>query len=399
MADRYLVTGGTGFWNNTNMWSTTSGGPSGASIPTSTDDVFFDVNSFNQNIVISAATAVNTLFCSGYTGTLGINAILTNSSALTYSTGMSVSGTSGINIGNTAMSSAIINFNGVFHNAAFAFSNGTSVSTTYTITGDIHIGSSITFANGNLSGAGTKVILNGGNVYAYAGFAIFTNGNRWLGGTSSLNFVGGTSGNFSSGVASYILIPITFAKTGGTLNMTLGALYPRNSTVTYTSGNFTNFILACNAGTSLINTNSMIWSSASVGGGAFGLLSQLNVSGTFTSSVANTISGTGGINCGNLTTTANLLFPTGSTTNISGTLTSVGTVASPITIGTVSTPYRANMILSNTGNQDVAHTNGRDIDSDGGTTIYSYRAASISNCDNWALLPIITSINTNTILR
>ena len=46
MADRYWV-GGTGTWDyiSTANWSATSGGSSGASVPTSTDDVFFDANS------------------------------------------------------------------------------------------------------------------------------------------------------------------------------------------------------------------------------------------------------------------------------------------------------------------------------------------------------------------
>ena len=43
MADRYWV-GGTGTWDNTStsVWSTSSGGGSGASVPTSTDNVIFD---------------------------------------------------------------------------------------------------------------------------------------------------------------------------------------------------------------------------------------------------------------------------------------------------------------------------------------------------------------------
>ncbi len=43
MANRYWV-GGTGSWNDTTHWSTTSGGTSGASVPTSADDVIFDTN-------------------------------------------------------------------------------------------------------------------------------------------------------------------------------------------------------------------------------------------------------------------------------------------------------------------------------------------------------------------
>lgn len=44
MADRYWV-GGNGSWSSTNSWSTISGGASGASVPTSSDNVIFDANS------------------------------------------------------------------------------------------------------------------------------------------------------------------------------------------------------------------------------------------------------------------------------------------------------------------------------------------------------------------
>ena len=44
MADRYWV-GGSGSWNSTAKWSTTSGGSSGASVPTSADNAIFDTGS------------------------------------------------------------------------------------------------------------------------------------------------------------------------------------------------------------------------------------------------------------------------------------------------------------------------------------------------------------------
>ncbi len=44
MADRYWV-GGSGSWNSTTKWSATSGGASGASVPTSADNAIFDANS------------------------------------------------------------------------------------------------------------------------------------------------------------------------------------------------------------------------------------------------------------------------------------------------------------------------------------------------------------------
>ena len=45
-ADRYWV-GGSGYWTTTNTtnWSASSGGPGGQSVPTSSDNVYFDLNS------------------------------------------------------------------------------------------------------------------------------------------------------------------------------------------------------------------------------------------------------------------------------------------------------------------------------------------------------------------
>lgn len=44
MANRYWI-GGTGTWASTSHWSTSSGGPSGASVPTSSDNAIFDTSS------------------------------------------------------------------------------------------------------------------------------------------------------------------------------------------------------------------------------------------------------------------------------------------------------------------------------------------------------------------
>ena len=74
MADRYWV-GGTGNWNDTARWSTSSGGGSGASVPTSIDNVYFDgssdagspftvtvnVQSFAKDLIIGDGTTVTVL--------------------------------------------------------------------------------------------------------------------------------------------------------------------------------------------------------------------------------------------------------------------------------------------------------------------------------------------------
>lgn len=74
MADRFWV-GGSGTWDETNTsnWSATPGGGSGASVPTSTDDVYFDGNSGSGTVSIGGSSvAVNCggLYCQGgYAGT------------------------------------------------------------------------------------------------------------------------------------------------------------------------------------------------------------------------------------------------------------------------------------------------------------------------------------------
>jgi len=65
-ADRYWV-GGSGTWSDITHWSTTSGGASGASIPNSSDNVFFDGNSFFSSGEIVKITG--TVACNNFTWT------------------------------------------------------------------------------------------------------------------------------------------------------------------------------------------------------------------------------------------------------------------------------------------------------------------------------------------
>jgi hypothetical protein len=65
MADRYWV-GGTGSWNSTSRWSTTSGGASGASVPTSVDNVFFDTNSGTGHFTVTVTTNATNIHAGVY---------------------------------------------------------------------------------------------------------------------------------------------------------------------------------------------------------------------------------------------------------------------------------------------------------------------------------------------
>ena len=92
MADRYWV-GGTGTWNTTSTtkWSATSGGSSGASVPTAADDVFFNGSSGTGTITLSGALLCKSLTTTGSsftftsTGTLTVSGNITISSTTTWS--------------------------------------------------------------------------------------------------------------------------------------------------------------------------------------------------------------------------------------------------------------------------------------------------------------------------
>jgi hypothetical protein len=90
VASRYWVGGGSSTnWNataNTN-WAATSGGANNQSVPTTTDNVFFDANSGAANSVISANITVMSVDTTGYTGTITHNASVT----LTINTGSATS--------------------------------------------------------------------------------------------------------------------------------------------------------------------------------------------------------------------------------------------------------------------------------------------------------------------
>lgn len=107
MADRYWV-GGTGTWNSSNTanWSATSGGASGASVPTSADNVLFDDNSAAGNFTVTISGAVNCLTFDGLSGGSKILTIIgdTSSSLNVYGSALRTT---------TSASTSFSSFNGL----------------------------------------------------------------------------------------------------------------------------------------------------------------------------------------------------------------------------------------------------------------------------------------------
>jgi hypothetical protein len=90
MANRFWV-GGAGNWSSTGKWSTTSGGASGASVPTSADDAIFDALSGGKfTATVDTAQSVNSLTITPSAGagvlTISLSARLTTGNLTTTGT-------------------------------------------------------------------------------------------------------------------------------------------------------------------------------------------------------------------------------------------------------------------------------------------------------------------------
>lgn len=125
MAARFWVTGGTGNWNSTTNWSATSGGASGASVPGSADTAAFDAASGAGTATLDISPTIQTLTCTGFTGTLafGTNTISLNSTGtiFTGSTTMTVTGTPLIICTNATATARTINATAVTEANSISF--------------------------------------------------------------------------------------------------------------------------------------------------------------------------------------------------------------------------------------------------------------------------------------
>jgi len=215
MADRYWILG-TGTWSSTNTvnWSASSGGAGGASVPTASDNVFFDANS-NVGIGAFTCTMADTpRVCNDFTAS-GLDGVMTLAGS---SIGLTVSGS--------------------FFTPATNFSRTYTGTTTFnaTTTGKTITTQAISLISGNFNGVGggwslasaftcsTLTLTNG--TFDLAGYTS-SSSVRFVtaGGTKNLTFNGGTL--FCSGSGAFAFnnaAPSNFTTTAGigtgTISMT-----------------------------------------------------------------------------------------------------------------------------------------------------------------------------------
>ena len=254
MADRYWVLG-TGSWSRTNTanWSTSSGCAGGASVPTASDNVFFDANSNVLATAFTVTMANNPRVCNDFTAS-GLDGVMTLAGS---GIGLNVSG---------SLTFPSTNFTRTY--SGFTGFNATTTGKTVTTNG-------VSFAGVNFSGVGGGWTL--GSALTCTTFQVET-------GTIDTS----ASGNYA--VTANFFTSSTFSVRTINLNA---------STITLSGSSAINFAISTNltfnAGTSTINCSNA--SAAFAGGG----LTYYNVA--FTSSAKTITSITGANTFNNLTIT------------------------------------------------------------------------------------------------
>ena len=222
MAARYFLNIGSN-WSDTANWSDTTGGSGGFSVPTSSDDVYFDTNSANCTIDTSARAA-NTINFTGYVNTITFTFGLTVSGNVTLDTGMTFAGSATFTINATST----ITSNSQAFDVPLTLSASTA---TFTLADDLTCNALLI-----LNGSATIITINGFTIYATSGISqgagniigttdlVLQGTGTWSGIGSSLlgidteiNSAGTiTIGNVSFGGVSGVVLKYT----AGTVNIT-----------------------------------------------------------------------------------------------------------------------------------------------------------------------------------
>jgi len=296
MALRYFLNNGTA-WNSNTNWSTTDGGVSGATYPTSADTAYFTSNS-GPCTITGVNAAVGSLYFSGATAynktfnviSFGVNLYGIGGNAVLFlSPNMTVTGsTTGCNT-QPSVTACTITSNGTPWNGYFQFLSGIST-VTYTDAmvfngpnvyyqngGTSSIASTLTFNNGfQVNTSGQIGTFNGGTVYIKGGT---WQGNGSINGTSNFIVNNTTISTFGPSFANNL----TFAGTGTTTFANNFNIYTP-CTLTYTSGNIitTGGVLNI-VGSTTLQTSGMSWNNVSFNNAPnITLLSNLNVYNTLT---------------------------------------------------------------------------------------------------------------------
>jgi hypothetical protein len=255
MPNRFYKSGAT-VWNSANSWSAT--GPAAldnAGIPTSADDVIFELGSGLACAVTTTIGVCNNLTTTGYTGTITLNVDLHvfGPSIFIANTTFDPLGAGWFTIGNKNPA-AIRNMtsNGVYF-PKFQLGATGAVTNTITFNDVLNVGDiRQALTNG--------IITNGSSVNVNGSMTMEATGYSWQGNTV-YNLVGSGNGNFGMvSVLPSFQNTININKTGGTITF-LPNIYFANATFTYIAGN-----VVTTGNTTLLNFANTITSKNTISG-------------------------------------------------------------------------------------------------------------------------------------
>jgi len=237
MAARFWVTGGTGNWNSTTNWSATTGGASGASVPSTADTATYDASSGSGTATLDISPDVQTLTMTGFTGTLafGTNTISLNSTGTIFTgvTTMTVTGTPQIICTNSSATARTINPGLVTEANAISF-RITAGTGTVTFTSANSNVLNLDFTDG-VNPTGYAGALANINPTIYGNFLAST-GMTKTAGTGTMTF-GATSGTKTINTAGVTFDnPFTFNGVGGTFQLASALTSGATRTCSLTNG-------------------------------------------------------------------------------------------------------------------------------------------------------------------
>ena len=371
----YLVPSGTGIWSSNTNWASSSGGTSGAGVPTSSDAVIFDANSNNTNLTVSSSDAYFLSWsCSSYTGTVTISssAQIYCYGNITLSSGMSITGGGILGID----AACTLNTNSVVINCSI-----------------IYVGAALTLASNITIGALLDITSSAGKI---SGDTLYCNGGATSSGTPSfgstvLYFQG--TGTIQTLTTNQFSNNITINTTG---TITIGSLFSigAGSTFTYVSGTVvttgSSFQFGY-SGNATVNSNGITWNNIfCYNSCTITLTSALTATGTLSYYGGSIVwAGSYGFTVGSyvdnyITAGSSVTLQAANTYSITTSLTLLGLVGNHGVLKSSSTSTKALFNLQAGASQSVKYITSQYIDSSGGQTIFN-NGGVLSNTINWKL--------------
>jgi hypothetical protein len=280
MADRYWR-GGTANWDGTagSKWAATPAGATGASVPTTADDVFFDSTSTGTCTISVGNTGAKSINCTGFTGTLaGTGAIsvaggvtLVVAMGFTYTGTLTLTGTGTLTTADKTLGPVTVNGAGITVSLGNALTMGSTRALTVTqgsfntanfdITTGTFVSSnantrSITLGTSTINLSGTGTVWNSLNVTNLTFSGASSTINLTDTSTTARTFAGGalTYGTVNIGGTTGISTT-TFGTTASTIN-TLSSTKTVAHTITFSGNqNITNWTVTGTAG-NVVTVNS-----------------------------------------------------------------------------------------------------------------------------------------------